>query len=252
MADVEASTRTSGRHPARRAVQLAVAAIAAYLIIAYVLAPSLWRRYDSRHSALANLPGFTFTGSGQPGDPLNVVLIGSQNQLTKIMTAAKWVPAVPLGARADLAIAVDSVLRRPDPNAPVSRLYLFGRVEDLAFEQEVDGSPRHRHHARFWKSDVHDGDTRPVWIGAAIYDRGVGLSRTTGQITHHIAERIDDERDYLFQCLRNTGVLSEWYAVDDYHRVREGKNGAGDPWITDGRLFVGIIDRSADGAAAPR
>jgi len=26
-----------------------------------------------------------------------------------------------------------------------------------------------------------------------------------------------------------------------FHKVREGKNGGGDPWRTDGRLFVGVI-----------
>lgn len=226
-------------------------AVLAYLTIAYVVTPALWHRYDARRIGLGRLPGFTYTGSGIPGDPLNVALIGSESQLRRIMDKAKWTSATPLGLRADVDIAVDSVLRRPDPNAPVSRLYLFGRVEDLAFEQEVDGSPRHRHHVRLWKS-TSDAEARPVWVGAAIYDRGVGFSRTTGQITHRIAERIDDEREYLFQCLRATGALASWYAVDGFHKVREGKNGSGDPWSTDGRLFVGVIEQQADVPAPTR
>jgi len=49
------------------------------------------------------------------------------------------------------------------------------------------------------------------------------------------------ERDYLFKCLEQSGGLSETYVVDDFHKVRKGKNGGGDPWETDGRLFVGIV-----------
>jgi hypothetical protein len=41
------------------------------------------------------------------------------------------------------------VFKRPDDEAPVSTLYLFGRKEDLAFEKPVGGSPKERHHVRF-------------------------------------------------------------------------------------------------------
>ena len=34
---------------------------------------------------------------------------------------------------------------------------------------------------------------------------------------------------------------SEFEAIDDFHTVRSGKNGGGDPWHTDGRLFLGVI-----------
>jgi hypothetical protein len=74
-----------------------------------------------------------------------------------------------------------------------------------------------------------------------VYDERVGLSRTTGQITHVTAADVDAERDFLFGCLERTGDLAERYAVDDFHKVRAGRNGGGDPWHTDGRLFVGVI-----------
>ncbi len=130
---------------------------------------------------------------------------------------------------------------RPYDDAPVSSLYLWGRKEDLAFEQPVGDNPRKRHHVRFWRSEKIDADGRPVWMGSATYDERVGFSHTTGQITHHIAPDVDTERDHLFQTLEQTGDLSEFYAVDDFHKTREGRNGGGDRWYTDGRLFVGVI-----------
>jgi len=86
-----------------------------------------------------------------------------------------------------------------------------------------------------------DASSQPVWIGAAMFDRRVGLSRTTGQITHLTGGDVDAERDYLFQDLKKTAMLAEVFIVDDFHKVKEGKNGGGDPWHTDGRLFVGVI-----------
>ena len=184
--------------------------------------------------------GITDTGNGIPGDPINVALVGTEAQVKRIMLAAGWDPADPLTFRSCLKIATATVLKRSYADAPVSNLYLYGRREDLAFEQPVGSNPRKRNHVRYWRTDeVEDG--RPVWVGSASYDRRVGFSDTTGQITHHIAPDIDAERDHLFQDLQQTGDLSETDVVEGFHKVLEGRNGGGDPWHTDGNLYLGVI-----------
>jgi hypothetical protein len=225
----------------KRPAALAGGLLLAYFLVAYAIVPIGWLRYTHRHPALDDVPGITQTADGIPGDPLNVALIGTETELKTIMAAATWYPADPLGLRSDLEIAADTVLKRADDRAPVSNLYLFGRKEDLAFEQPVGDSPRRRHHVRFWRAEKAAVDGRPVWVGSAVYDKRVGFSRTTGQITHVTAPNIDAERGYLFECLKKTRDLSETYFVDDFHKVRKGRNGGGDPWETDGRLDVGII-----------
>jgi hypothetical protein len=225
----------------RRWLALAVGLILVWAVVAYVVMPAVWKRYAHSHPALDDVPGITRTADGIPGDPVNVALIGTKTDLIKIMLAAKWFPADPLTLESSLEIAVDSVFKRPDPNAPVSNLYLFGRKEDLAFEQPVGDSPRHRHHVRFWQTDKTGADGRPVWVGSAVYDERVGLSRTTGQITHVTAANVDAERDYLFRTLEQTGDLSETYVTEHFHKVTSGKNGGGDPWTTDGSLYGGVI-----------
>ena len=42
-----------------------------YFLVAYVLMPALWKRYERRHPALDDLPGITETGDKHPGDPIN-------------------------------------------------------------------------------------------------------------------------------------------------------------------------------------
>ena len=197
--------------------------------------------YAKRHPALDASPRITQTSDHHPGDPLNVALIGTREQLDAIMQAAGWFPAKALGLRSDLKIAADTVLSRPDDEAPVSSLYLFGRRQDAAFEQPVGDNPRHRHHVRFWKLDAKSKDGRPIWIGSAVYDKRVGLSHTTGQITHVTAPDVDAERDYLFECLEKTADLASHDAIDGFHTQFEGRNGGGDPWKTDGALYVGVI-----------
>jgi hypothetical protein len=228
----------------RRLKRIAIllgAFLALWFLAAYLVMPEFWSHYARRHPRLADIPGITHTGNGLPGDPLNVALIGTETQVKKIMLAAHWYPADPLTLKSCLEIAEASVLKRPYDDAPVSNLYLFGRKQDLAFEQPAGDSPRHRHHVRFWRTEEPDEDGRPVWVGAAIYDKRVGLSHDTGQITHVTAANIDAERDYLFHDLKETGDLTEEYFIDGFHKVLKGKNGGGDPWYTDGRLEVGVI-----------
>jgi len=225
----------------KRILALIVFMVTSYVMAAYLLAPTLWTRYVRHHPALADLPGVTRTVSGVPADPLNVAVIGTKEEVLRILLAAKWFPADPLTLRSSLKIARAAVLKHPYDDAPVSNLFLFGRKEDLAFEQPVGGNPRERHHVRFWKTDRLDIDGRPVWIGAAVFDRRVGLSHTTGQITHITAPDVDTERDYLIGALRQTGGLLESYVEDGFHTTLQGHSGGGDPWFTDGQLHVGVI-----------
>ena len=59
-------------------------------------------------------------------------------------------------ALGSLKIAESAVLHRPDPDAPVSPLYVFGRKQDLAFELDVGGSADQRHHVRWWRAEPRD------------------------------------------------------------------------------------------------
>jgi len=210
-----------------------------YFLVAYLILPRLWKHYETRHAVFDDSPRVTQTASDIPGDPLNIALVGSEEDLIRAMTAAKWDPADPLTFRSSVRIVVDTVLRKPDDQAPVSNLYLFGRKEDLAFEKPVGNSPKQRHHVRFWKM-AKMYDDRPAWIGSAAYDIGVELSRTTGQVTHHISPEIDAERDLLVADLRKAiPAQVEW--LDGFHAQLQGKNGGGDPWRTDGRLAIVVL-----------
>jgi hypothetical protein len=82
----------------------------------------------------------------------------------------------------------------------------------------------------------------PLWLGSASFDDSVGLSHTTGQITHHISADIDAERDHVISSLKSTGRVATVFPVMDFHKVRDGRNGGGDPWHTDGTLMLAVIN----------
>ena len=232
-----------------------VACLAAYLALSYWLAPLLWKHYEHQR-AIADLAMTTFNALGIPGDALNVGLEGSQEDVLCAMNAAGWSPADPVTLKSSVKIVGSVLLDRPYVRAPVSHLFYQGRREDLAFEKASGKSPDTRHHVRFWKViDVGD-DGRPVWLGAATFDRGVGVSHYTGQITHHIAPDIDAERDLLASDLAGANKVEDIYETSGIGPTLTGRNGGDDRYFTDGeilfsRLALGCQTQFAQPATLP-
>jgi hypothetical protein len=225
----------------RRWFNRLVLLLAIWLLAAYLLSPLAWRYSAHRHPALDDAPKITHTANGIHGDPLNVALVATEEELQKAMLAAKWLPADPITLKSSLKIAADTVLRRSYEDAPVSSLYLWGRKQDFAFEHPYGKDPRRRHHVRFWRSAKLDENGRPLWFGAATFDTKVGFSHTTGQITHHIDANVDAERDKLLADLSQTPLMAAVQWIVGFQEKLEGRNGGGDPYHTDGRLPVVVV-----------
>lgn len=223
----------------RRLLRILAWSVAAYLVLAYAVLPALWRHYEHA-PVLATVPKATITGDGIPGDALNVALVGTEDELLAAFASAGWRRPAPIDVGSSLGIAESVLLGRPDPTAPVSNLYLFGRRQDFAFELEVGASARQRNHVRFWRSGERVAE-RPLWLGAATFDRGVGVSHRTGQITHHIAPDIDAERDRVIDALRRAGHLRTMFQVTGVGPTLTGRNGGGDWYYTDGEMDVGVL-----------
>ena len=225
-----------------RAVKILLLVAIGYGVLAYVVLPLAWEHYEHQ-PGLAGQPMVTRTSSGIPGDPLNVGLVGTKEEIIAALHAANWYPADPITLRSSLDIIGSVLLDRPYAQAPVSNLdlYLDGRREDLAFEKPVGKSAKRRHHVRIWQVLEQGEEGRPVWLGAATFDRGVGFSHDTLQVTHHIAPDIDAEREGLLGDLAAAGRLEAIYYVTGLGPTLKGRNGGGDPYHSDGELGVGRL-----------
>ena len=212
----------------------------AYAAVAYVVAPAAWSRYQRRALPVEE-ERMTYTAERLPADPLNVALVGTRAQVAAAMRRAGWTEADPITFRTGVRDASSVLFALPYPSAPMSTHYLRGRRQELAFERIVGGSPRRRHHVRFWRADEKSEDGRPVWIGAATYDMSVGFSRYTGELMHHIDPRIDTERETLLSDLSRANGLQRIDRIPGFRPAGRAKNGGGDAYETDGALAVGEL-----------
>ena len=217
-----------------------------YGLLAYLLLPLSWRHYEHQ-KGLADLSMVTRTGDGIPGDPINVGLVGSQEDVVCAMQAAGWYPADPVTLRTSIEIIGSVLLDRPYHDAPVSGLFYDGRRQDLAFEKPGGKSAYRRHHVRFWKALDRGQEGRVVWLGAVTFDRGVGFSHDDARVTHHIAPDIDAERDLLVGDLTAAKVVTTVYEVTGIGPTVDGRNGGGDLYYTDGEIKIAVL---VEGCAA--
>jgi len=227
-------------HPHGRLEQFLLSALTvvlAYTVLAYLALPALWSHYEHQRR-LADLPMVTRTAQDIPGDPINVGLIGDKRDVLCAMQAAGWYPADPVTARTSVEIIGSVLLDRPYAHAPVSPLFYLGRPEDLAFEKPDGKSADRRQHVRFWKVLDEGEEKRPVWLGAATFDRGVGVSHYTGAITHHISADIDAERSLLASDLEAAQMVDAKYQVTGVGVTLTGRNGGGDSYFTDGEVWI--------------
>jgi len=220
-----------------RVLLVLIAILLGYASLAYIVMPVVWTHYEHQRG-LANLPMVTRTAQGIPGDPINVGLIGDQREVLCAMNAAGWFPADPVTLRSSIEIAGSVLLDREYKDAPVSNLFYLGRREDLAFEKPAGKSADRRHHVRLWKVLDKGQENRPVWLGADTFDKGVGISHFTGAITHHIDADLDSERDMLAGGLETAGMVTAKYQVTGVGLTLTGRNGGGDPYFTDGEVWV--------------
>lgn len=216
-----------------------------WLLLAYLLLPRI-------HSALTvvYVPdyfiGRTRTYEGLLGDPVNVALNGSDEQVHEAMLRAGWQLADELGFRSALRIVTATLAHRTYPTAPVSPLFLFGRMQDFTYQQEVEGNPARRHHVRFWRTPEGwylPGGAQADWLAAGTYDRGVGLSGFTLQFTHRIERNVDEERDYIVQTLREGTSSAAVTVIRHFSSGFHSRNGGGDAIVTDGDLPIVDLTR---------
>jgi hypothetical protein len=112
---------------------------------------------------------------------------------------------------------------------------------------------------RFWKAPdgwLLPGGRRVGWLAAGTFDRSVGFSLFTLQVTHKIDADIDVERDHIVATVLGANPAARVDVLRDFSTGYHSRNGGGDTIRTDGDLPVvdvsevpvGAIEASVDDA----
>jgi len=218
-------------HLAATIAALIIGIPALWFALAYAGLPRLWSHHEHKKGRIAGVL-VSYTAQGIPGDPVNIELLGSQAVIDCAFRTGGWYKADDVSLRSGLKIAESVLLSNPYPDAPVSPLYMNDRQQDVAYQLDEGRSADRRHHIRLWRQ----ADDR--WLGSATFDRGVGLSLFTLQITHHIGPDIDQERDAAATVMMRAGAQRQPSVTAGSIPGRVHRNGGGDRYDFDGRIAV--------------
>ena len=226
-----------------------------YGIAAYIILPRAVRM-GLKILQRKRVPSYTITGDGLPGDPVNVVLVGTLQQLRAAFASVEWREADRLGLTSSWRMIRAFLFNSPYPTAPFSTLYLFGRGQDIGFQKAIGDGPRKRDHIRFWASSLAQAestwgtasfwlntdrpphDARVLWVGAGTKDTGFSLTKLTFQITHATDSDTNAVRDSIIAELERNRVIADVnrYECGEHLPVERVNH-----YVTDGKLIAASL-----------
>jgi len=184
------------------------------------------------------LPRRVESKSGAPGDMVNLLVVGSKEQVADAFQAAGWIQPDKTTQDAIVHAIQETMAHKAYAEMPISQLYLFGRPQDFGF---VDGMPiqvvAERNHFRVWRTPWLDSQGHTVWAGAGTHDVGIEKDQS-GTLTHRIDPNIDTERDYILQTLEDAGKVATTEYLTPADPVRQAVTATGDAYHSDGRILV--------------
>ena len=190
---------------------------------------------------LDSLPRRVYDHSGNLGDMVNFVIVGSQEKVQAALDAAEWHVADVDSKAAGLKAIMNTYEKKDYLEMPMSHLYLRDRMQDFGYEQaQAFSVVATRHHFRMWKSPF-TWNNEVVWVGAATHDTGFEKDIRTGHLTHKIDPNVDDERTNLAQGLEKSGKTKSMTYYLPPNPVTEAKNASGGSYHSDGKLLVVFI-----------
>jgi hypothetical protein len=190
---------------------------------------------------LSKIPRRISDPAGKPGDMVNILIVGTQDQLVQVFTTAGWVQVDKTVGNTVLNAAMDSLEMKDYLTMPMSTLFLFNRPQDYGF---AHGEPvkvaMSRNHLRVWKSP-YEVDGQPLWCVAATHDIGFERDQRNNGVTHKIDPAIDGEREYVNGTLSGTGLVVQRDHVTPADPLTTAKTATGGEFHSDGRILVLVL-----------
>jgi hypothetical protein len=190
---------------------------------------------------LDSLPRRVSDQQHNPGDMVNVLLIGSEDEVVKTFTTAGWVKVDKSVGGTLVTGLLDTLEKKDYLTMPMSTLYLFDRPQDYGFAHaEPVRVVMSRNHLRVWKSP-YSVKGRALWCVAATHDVGFERDQRNNGLTHKIDPAIDGEREYVNQTLTGTGLVVSRNHVSPKQALTTAKTATGGEFHSDGKILVLVL-----------
>ena len=224
-------------------ILIGVVLLADYEALSYAVSPRIWQKRNLRRvSDLPQmLPKQSYAEDGRPMEPVNLVLIGSKEDIRRAFQRRGWKIAERLSLRSALRAVWALIGNRSYPRGPFGWGYVEGRRQDLGLERETEiHSFRQRHHIRLWRTPLR------LQVATASFDVSASWSSSLGVPVHHIDPKLSREGSYIRHQL---GVPSRYLQLGRRQKIH---NADGDPMSWDGRALLLNLSHYSGGGVLER
>jgi hypothetical protein len=178
----------------------------------------------------------TTTTGGQDADIINLVFIGSRQQVESAFRAAGWMSSDPASKGSVLRMFHAFLALNGYPRAPISKQLFQGQSSDSTWEKSLNSYGK-RDHLRIWAArEAWQG--RPIWTSASSRETGAALSLWHWRFLHHVDSNLDAERDKVVRDLTLAGCVDKVHESPRAAVPELYLNATGDELRTGGRVAV--------------
>ena len=178
----------------------------------------------------------TTTSKGKDADVVNMLFVGSREQVESAFQAAGWLSSDHNSTHSFFREFGAFLTLSNYPTAPVSTQFLNGRHQDITWQKSFNSYGK-REHVRLWEQ-AGTVDGQEAWLSAYTRETSAALSITNHKFIHHIDPNLDDGVNMLVRDLTLAGCVKSVHLLPRPELRETVTNATGDEMRTDGTLTV--------------
>ena len=183
-----------------------------------------------------NVADRTTTKKGKEADVVNILFVGSKEEVDEAFDAAGWLPADRTSSRS-VARQFQAFLTLSNYSTmPMSQQFLNGQPQDITWQKSFNSYGK-REHVRLWSQPL-SVQGQSAWLSAYTRETSAALSVKNQNFIHHIDRNLDDGVNMLVRDLSLTGCVDSVHQLPRPQLNETMVNSTGDAMRTDGNLTV--------------
>lgn len=191
---------------------------------------------DQLDQFVRQLPWRVTTSKYVDADLLNLVFLGSSDQVNAAFRDAGWHNADPASSRTWLKNIYALLNHSGYAQQPMMTFLLNGQPQDMSWQKSLN-SYGQRDHLRIWQLPSSEANGS-VWVSSSTHDTRAVLAIKYKGFVHHIAPDIDDERSTVIRDLKFAGCVRSVSYVSRSKMPTTIRNATGDVMHTDGSIAI--------------
>ncbi len=178
----------------------------------------------------------TTTSKGSEADLVNLMFLGTPEEIAGAFEAAGWLAADHNSPYAFLKQFNAFLTYSNYPTMPISMQFLDGQRQDMTWQKSFNSYSK-REHLRLWSQETTVNGEQ-AWLSAYTRETGAELSVKYHGFIHRIDRNVDDGVNMLVRDLSLTGCVESVHQISRPDVQHLMMNATGDEIYTDGNLTI--------------